>query len=131
VWTQLIDIASWSEWNPFIREIDGDPAVGSKLRVVLQPAGSSRATTFRPTVVANVPGQRFEWLGSVGAKGIADGHHIFELEPVSDGQTRFVQREEFTGWAVGLLWPLFKKAEPGFVAMNQALKERAEKTASG
>ena len=131
MWAQLIDLPRWRDWNPFIREIEGDPVLGSKLRVVLQPPGSSRATTFRPTVVANVPGQRFEWLGSIGTRGIADGHHIFELEPAGAGMTRFVQREEFTGWAVGLLWPLFRKAEPGFVAMNQALKERAEKTASG
>lgn len=67
-------------------------------------------------------GERFEWLGTVGTSGIADGHHIFELEPAGEGKTRFVQREEFTGWAVGLLWPLFRKAEPGFVAMNQTIK---------
>lgn len=74
-----------------------------------------------------MPGERFQWLESAGTKGIADGHHIFELKPVGKGKTRFVQREEFTGWAVRLLWPAFRKAEPGFVAMNQALKEHSEK----
>jgi hypothetical protein len=29
--------------------------------------------------MANVANDRFEWLWSVVTRGIADGHHIFEL----------------------------------------------------
>ncbi len=82
--------------------------------------------TFRPTVTAVDPDTKFEWLGTLGFRGVFDGRHIFELEATGSG-TRFVQREEFTG----LLVPLFArsldgKTKAGFEAMNQAIKERAE-----
>ena len=126
VWSQLMDFEAWKTWNPFVRSIEGVPEVGSRLRVVIQPPGS-RATRFRPTVVRHEHGKRLEWLGSIGIRGILDGRHIFELEPLPDRSTRFVQREEFTGLAVGILWPLIRKAEAGFAEMNLALKLRSER----
>ncbi len=126
VWSQLMDFEAWRTWNPFVRSIEGDPAVGSKLQVVIQPPGS-RATRFRPLVVSHEPGKHLAWLGRVGIRGILDGRHIFELEPLPDGSTRFIQREEFTGLAVWLLWPLVRRAEAGFVEMNLALKLRSER----
>jgi hypothetical protein len=58
-----------------------------------------------------------------------DGEHIFELHP-SEGGTRFVQREIFSGLLVPLLWgTLEDPTRRGFDAMNRALKERAEASA--
>ena len=61
-------------------------------------------------MVADQPGERFAWTGSVGVKGIVDGHHMYELQPLAEGSTLLTQREEFTSWAVGLLWPMLRKA---------------------
>jgi hypothetical protein len=124
VWAELMDFEAWPDWNPFL-QVEGAAAVGSTLRVRLQPPGS-RATTLRPKVVANQPQQRFAWLGHLGIRGIVDGRHTFEFEPAPGG-TRFVQHEEFTGLAVFLLWPVLRKAEAGFVTMNASLKERSER----
>jgi uncharacterized protein YndB with AHSA1/START domain len=37
VWELLTDFASYPQWNPFIRNISGQPATGERLRVRLVP----------------------------------------------------------------------------------------------
>ena len=53
--------------------------------------------------------------------------YVFRLSPTTRGGTRFVQREEFRGLLVPLLWSsVSRNTQRGFEAMNAALKERAE-----
>jgi hypothetical protein len=86
----------------------------------------------RPTVTAVVPAATFEWLGHLGVPGIFDGRHRFELEATANGGTLLRQRETFTGVLVPLLaHSLDSHTRAGFVAMNQALKSRAEAVAAG
>jgi hypothetical protein len=50
----------------------------------------------------------------------------------SEGSVRFVQREEFSGLLVPLLWPLLEKnTRLGFEDMNKGLKTRAESNRQG
>ena len=66
-----------------------------------------------------VPGAR-----RVVVKGTFDGTHALRVETTPTG-SRFVQREEFTGILLPLLWrTLNTKTRAGFEAMNEALKER-------
>ena len=50
VWRVFADFASYPDWNPFIRSLEGEPLVGERLRVRLQPAGRARRhpATHRP-----------------------------------------------------------------------------------
>ncbi|HEU4318530.1 MAG TPA: SRPBCC domain-containing protein [Acidimicrobiia bacterium] len=125
VWSQLTDFEAFASWNPFMIEVSGDPTLGSKLQVRMQPPGGS-TMTFRPTVTEATAPNRFEWLGNLLFRGLFDGRHRFELESAGSG-TRLVHSEQFTG----ILVPLMRKAletrtRAGFEAMNHALKERVE-----
>lgn len=125
VWEILTDLEKYEDWNPFIVSSEGDVTEGSRLRNKMQPPGG-KTTTFKPTVTAVEAEKYFEWLGRLGVPGLFDGRHQFKLEAVGE-RTRFIQSEEFTG----ILVPLFakmldNKTQPGFEAMNQAIKERAE-----
>jgi hypothetical protein len=123
VWGLLTDFATYPEWNPFITRIEGEPTLGARLEADLQPAGRKQST-FKPTVTVVEPGRHFEWLG--GTKGIFTGAHRFELESV-EGGTRFIQSERFAGALSGLIMRMIgTQTEAGFVAMNEALKVRAE-----
>lgn len=125
VWGILMEFPTYPDWNPFVKSIEGETSVGSRLAVKIQPQGS-RAVPMRPKVTEFVDGVSFEWLGHLGVAGIFDGRHRFEVEP--DGErTRFIQREEFKGVLVPLLakW-LDKGTRSGFELMNRALKEQAE-----
>jgi hypothetical protein len=127
VWEVLTDFESYPSWNPFIQSIAGRPAEGEKLEARIAPPGG-RAMRFRPTVLKAEPPRELRWLGHFVFGGIFDGEHIFQIEPSGDGGSRFVQRERFGGVLVPLFGAMLGKTEQGFVAMNEALKQRAETT---
>jgi len=82
--------------------------------------------TIKPTVTVVEEGSVFEWLGRLGAPGIFDGRHRFELHPTATG-TRLVHDEYFRGVLVRLLRSsLDNETTARFVAMNSALRARAE-----
>jgi hypothetical protein len=126
VWAVLTDFASFADWNPFIRRLEGEATEGGKLAVRLEPPGG-RGMTFRPTVTRVDANREFRWLGHVGLPGVFDGEHIFSIEAADGGKARFVQRERFTGVLAPLILRMVRDSTlRGFEAMNQALKERAE-----
>ena len=126
VWDVLTAFDQFGNWNPFMTHAEGDIVGGARLRVRIEPPGG-RAMTFKPRVVRAVAGQELRWLGRLLIPGVFDGEHIFEISPAVDGRTRFVQREEFRGLLVPVLWnSMATNTKNGFEAMNEALKERAE-----
>jgi hypothetical protein len=125
VWQVLTDFDAYPEWNPFIRSIQGNPKVGSRLSVRIEPPGA-RGMTFRPTVRAAEPARELRWLGRLLIPGLADGEHRLTLEPLNGGRSQFIQSERFSGLLVGLLRSTLAATQRGFEQMNQALKRRAE-----
>jgi hypothetical protein len=126
VWRSLIDFASYSQWNPFIRRISGEPTTGERLEVRLKPP-DSRSITLRPAVLNAEPNRELRWLDHLLVPGLFDGEHRFVIQPLAENRVRFVQRESFRG----LLVPMFARSldndtRRGFEEMYRALKERAE-----
>jgi hypothetical protein len=125
VWELLTDFGSYPQWNPFIRSISGQPILGERLEVRLEPPGG-RGMTFKPKVLNSKPNRELRWLGHLLVPGLFDGEHSFTIQPLEENGVRFVQREAFKG----LLVPLFARSletntQRGFEEMNRALKERA------
>lgn len=128
VWQVLTDFATYPEWTPFIRRVNGQPEVEEQLVVHMQPSGT-RGLTFRPTVIKVEPNRQLRWLGHPLLPGIFDGEHIFEIEKVDRDRVLFIQREVFKGLLVPLLArSLDRDTQRGFEEMNRALRERAETT---
>lgn len=130
VWAILMDFPAYPEWNPFIRQISGQPEVGARIEARLQPPGG-RAMTFKPTVLVADPDREFRWLGKLFVKGLFDGEHVFRIEPLGPDRVPFVQEESFAGVLVPLLKGTLGQAEEGFRQMNAALKARAEGMVDG
>jgi len=130
VWNILTDIDRFPEWNPFIKRISGRIEESGRLTVTFHPTGG-RSTTFKPTVLKAEPNRELRWLGRLWIPGLFTGQHIFELNPVGEAKTRFVQREEFNGVFLPLLaGSLGSGTARGFDEMNAALKARAEAKAT-
>lgn len=129
VWTELSAVPTYADWNPFITSARGDLVPGARLELRIEPPGG-RAMTFRPTVTEVVTGERLEWLGRLLLPGVFDGRHSFRLEALEGGRTRLTQAEEFSGILVPLVGSVLQRTREGFEAMNEALRERAERAVS-
>lgn len=130
VWDVLVDLERHEEWNPFIVSSSGRVAVGERLvNRIVQPG--RRAMTFRPTVTEVDPPRTFEWLGRLLVPGLFDGRHRFELRSTPTGGTVLVHSEQFDGVLVRLQRSMVDTTtREGFVAMNEALRARAEARAA-
>ena len=129
VWAILTDFAAYPDWNPLITSIEGDPVVGERLRVRVEPPGG-RATTFSAPVRRVESARELRWRGYLGVPQIFAGEESFRLAPTDSGGTTFHHDERFSGvLAVPMLWVLRTRTEQGFEAMNAALKARAERVA--
>ena len=125
VWAVLADLDSYPQWNPFIRSASGQLAEGATLTLRLAPE-QGRAMTFRPRVLAVRPGELLRWIGRLIMPGIFDGTHQFVLEDMG-GHTRLTQSETFRGVLVPFTGKIISQTEADFRALNQALKQRAER----
>jgi hypothetical protein len=125
VWRELADTAAYPDWNPFVRRIEGDLEESGRLEVDIAPPGG-RAMTFKPTVLAARPGRELRWLGHLLVRGLFDGEHSFEIEPLGSGRSRLTQAERFSGLLVRPFAGNLEKTRRGFEEMNLALKARAE-----
>lgn len=128
VWQVLTDFPALPDWNPFITSMDGELVAQERLKVRIEPPGGM-AMSFSPTVLKAEPGVELRWIGHVLMPGLFDGEHSFTIEQLGDERVRFIHAEKFTGVLVPLmgLMGVYKSTAAGFEAMNQALKERAER----
>ncbi len=125
VWSILTDLEKYAEWNPFIKKAKGTVQAEQRLEVLISPP-NGKEMVFKPVVKSVIENSEFIWLGRFLFPGIFDGEHIFNLESL-DGQTLLVQKENFRGILVPMMWSsLDTDTRAGFELMNKALKERAE-----
>ena len=127
----LTDFASYPEWNPLVRELHGRPRVGKRVSILSQPPGA-RGIAFAPLVLVWSPPNEMRWRSTLISRRIFSGEHGFRLEQIGDDRVRFVQDEVLTGVVVPLYSRLRLPATRiGFEEMNQRLRDRAERAASG
>lgn len=127
VWSALTDFANYPNWNSFITSISGHVKEGSRINVRIQPP-QSKPMTFKPVILSRTECKELRWKGKLLINGLFDGEHIFELSENTDGNTLFVQREQFSGILVGII--NLENTRKGFERMNQQLKELVEKSVS-
>ena len=129
VWHHLLDFESHPEWDPFFASISGEARVGERLHTVIRKhhgvENDAPGMSFRPEVLVAEPGVELRWVGKLAVRGLVDGTHYFRLSE-SNGTTTLEHGEEFRGLLVPFLGRTLRQTEEGFVAFNQALKERAE-----
>ncbi len=126
VWEVLTDFARYSDWNPSVPSIQGEPRAGSTVALTLAMPGKPSAKV-KATLTEVVPGERLVWDGKVGAERLFSGHREFLIEPQADGTVLFTHVEDVRG----LLFPVFRWFMGGAIRhhhenLNDAIKKRSE-----
>ncbi|MEM7658031.1 MAG: SRPBCC domain-containing protein [Bacteroidota bacterium] len=128
VWSLLTDRSAYPDWNPFIIAWTGELRVGEKQQIKLLPDPEGKPFPISPRLKVKQEGQEIAWLGHLGIPGLFDGYHYFQLERVGEGQTRLIHGEHFSGILRRIVMAIVgENTRKGFEAMNQALKEKAER----
>lgn len=128
VWNLLVDFASYSRWNPFIRRIKGELRQGSMLDMDIMLDG--KAVAVNPTVAGVEMERQILWEGRIGS--LFASEHRLAIEPLTHDRVTLFQSERFSGPVVSLVArKLDTVLRKGFEEMNSALKQMAEKSWSG
>lgn len=125
IWALLTDAPGYPSWNPTVDRIDGQIALGQRVKVY---AKLSPGRAFPVKVIELVPGQRMIWRGGMPF-GLFKGERTFQLTPRPDGSVEFSMEEVFSG----LLSPLIERSipdmQPAFDEFASGLKKQAEAAA--
>jgi len=131
----LYDFADYPKWNPFIFRIDGAVEEGKHAYINVRPVGMPEIAA--DILVLSTSEDHLSWSGTglaqagsgslaVGAPGILGGTHDFIIEAQGPNKTLFLNTMKFSGAAVPF-YNFNAMEEAGLKAMNEALKERAER----
>jgi len=121
IWQKLTAFSKYSEWNPFIKSIEGEVVEGKQIEV------SAGGMSFKPQVLAFNTNKKLEWKGILLSSFLFEGTHLFEIVEHSQNKCTFNHSEKFKGILVPLLKrKLQNETKPGFESMNQALKKEVE-----
>ncbi len=123
VWAILTQFDNYSNWNPFIKSIQGKVEVNKNIIVKIAPP-DQKGMVFKPRVLTYNKNKELSWIGHLFFSGLFDGTHKFELIDNKNGTTTFKQSEKFKGILVGFL--NLENTKKGFDQMNIKLKELVE-----
>lgn len=121
VWALLTNASEYPEWNPTVVRVEGDIALGQKLKVF---ATVSPERAFPVQVAELVPNERMIWRGGMPL-GLFKGVRTFTLTPAGEG-TAFSMHEVWSGPMLGLIKRSMPDLQPSFDEFARSLKLRAE-----
>lgn len=127
VWGILTDFRNFERWNPFVRAIYGQIAVGSPLQITLAWRGHAKVTQRHIVLRADAP-RELRWRHRFCLPGLYDVQHGWCLDVLPDGVTRLRHSRAVRGrLAEWLGEPHDAALTEAMKEMNQALKMRAER----
>lgn len=121
VWAVLLDTDKWPEWDPSCDKIEGQVALGNKVKAFSK---LSPGRAFPVKVTELVPNERMTWSGGMPL-GLFKGERTFVLREEA-GRTVFTVREEFSGPMLRLIGKSIPNMTEAFEGFAAGLKRRAE-----
>ncbi len=126
IWNILTNFDNYPNWNPFMKQINGELQEGSKIQVTIKPYNSG-SIVYKPRILELKPEEKIKWLGITGIPHLFDGEHSLILKKIDENKVLFIQKEKFTGILVPILTGLLRNTEISFKMMDEALKKEVEK----
>lgn len=128
VWSILVDLARYPEWNPFTPRVEaslqiGDPVI---LHVQMKPG---EPTLRQPEVMTSyVEGEELGWGTTMMHRVVLHANRTQRLVDLGRDRTRYESIDRFEGAMVPLVMALYRQhVQRGFDETARALKSRAER----
>ncbi|UJR78188.1 SRPBCC domain-containing protein [Sandaracinus amylolyticus] len=129
VWSILVDLTSYAEWNPFTPRIDASLRVGEPvvLHVAMTP-GRPRLVQHEVCTANDASKHELGWGTTMLARFVLHANRVQRLEPLPGGRTRYYTADEFEGLLVPVVMWLYRSdIQRGFDGVARALKAYAER----
>jgi hypothetical protein len=127
VWTVLVDLAHYSDWNSFVYSMKSGLKVGDTLtmKVRMRPRWGWNVVTIEE--VTQVERQRRLGWRTLSPSWLLQGERFQTLEPIDANHTRYYTSEAFSGILAPLLKLLLgQDLQRGFESVARDLKQRVE-----
>jgi hypothetical protein len=124
IWSVLTKVSAWPEWDPNCDKVDGQAALGNKLKVFTK---LSPGRAFPVKVTEFTPNRSMTFTGGMPF-GLFTGVRTYTLNPQGDGTVDFTMHEIYSGPLLGLIGKSLPDMNPAFEQFCAGLKARAEKS---
>jgi hypothetical protein len=127
VWQALIRKEQWLYWNTFLYDLDSTLPLqqGRSVVLSLRRVAGEAETEFQPVVTLVQPLVCLRWRSTVPG---LQNEHVFELQDIGRGRTRYVHCDRFSGWLTRFFLPFIRQDEQrGIDRMARELKRYIER----
>jgi hypothetical protein len=127
IWNALLDFQAYTEWNPFLRSLKGEPEPDASVEIQMQYFGES--IKKRTGVITGLIVPKYlswTWSHSLGGWWLM-AEHVFRITVSEAGITVFHQEFYYTG--MGLRFhrkTIARLVRLSMEKMNDGFKERVE-----
>ena len=126
VWSVLTDFEKMPQWSSSFQGIEGEFKEGGKAASYFKAPIGKKNMKFEHTIIEFKEGVSFGWSDPL-TMGMKD-HHLYKLEELPNGNTRFIQTDGVEGGATHFLGKLVvNNMKSMYLKFNQELKEQVEK----
>lgn len=126
VWTALVDVGGWRDWDSGVDRVEGRVALGERLAIY---ATMIRTRPFAVTVTELRPREAMRWRGGLPL-GLAVVERTYSLDAQDDGSTVLTVREDHSGPLAGLLGRSTPDLNPSFRQFCAGIRQRTERRAA-
>lgn len=125
VWSVLVDLERYGEWNTFVPSMQSSFHVGSRLKMGVQMRKGLFVTSIE-TITAIEPLQLLAWK-TRSPEWFLQGERFQRITALDEQSTQYWTQEAFSGMFAPVIKSLFGgDLQRGFTAVAHNLKERAE-----
>jgi hypothetical protein len=124
VWAKVADFGSYSQWNPWLRSMNGELKVGSVYAITAQPPGR-KEMSFKAKLAKLEEGREALFQGKIMG-GMVKEDHLISVDPIDASRTILSQNVRFSGSLVALAGGTIQASKKRLDEMNAILKKMCE-----